>query len=166
VVDEAIVTQPPTIPLALRLAPLALVTLLALALARLDVASPTPGAALACPHPHEREGVLHCECGTPRAMAASIAAREGSSCARLGRGDALRSGAQGRMAGDALARLELPVDLNHADVDELAGLPGIGPTLAARIVAARPFAHVDELLQVEGIGPRRLADLRSRAYVD
>lgn len=165
-VDDTIVTQPHPIPLALRLAPLAFVTLLALALSRLDVASPTPGATLPCPHPHEREGVLHCECSPPRAMAASIALHEGSSCANLGRGDALRSGARGRMAGDALARLELPVDLNHAGVDELAGLPGIGPTLAARIVAARPFAHVDELLRVEGIGPRRLADLRSRAYVD
>jgi hypothetical protein len=156
VVDETIVTQPSTTPPALRFAPLAIVILLALALERLDVASPTLGRPLPCPRPHERDGVLHCECSMPHDPA----------CARIEPGDALWAGTQGRMAGDALARLELPVDLNHAALDELAGLPGIGPITAARIIAARPFAHVDELLRVEGIGPRRLADLRARARVD
>ncbi len=53
------------------------------------------------------------------------------------------------------------VRLNSATVEELERLPGIGPALAARIVAARPFARVDDLLQVPGIGPARLAALRS-----
>ena len=52
------------------------------------------------------------------------------------------------------------VDLNSADVDTLATIPGIGPGLAERIVAFRtangPFASVDELLDVSGITEHRL----------
>ncbi len=52
------------------------------------------------------------------------------------------------------------VDLNAADEATLAELPGIGPTLAERIVAFRtlngPFASVDGLADVAGITPRRL----------
>jgi competence protein ComEA len=55
------------------------------------------------------------------------------------------------------------VDLNLATVMELDALPGIGPVLAARIVAHRqrhgPFASREELLAVRGIGPRLLARL-------
>lgn len=53
------------------------------------------------------------------------------------------------------------VNLNTATADELRQLPGIGPTLAASIIEARPFATVDELLRVRNIGPRRLAALRA-----
>ena len=52
------------------------------------------------------------------------------------------------------------VDINAADADTLATIPGIGPGLAERIVAFRtsngPFASVDELLDVAGITDRRL----------
>jgi competence protein ComEA len=52
------------------------------------------------------------------------------------------------------------VDINAADSDRLASIPGIGPGLAARIVAFRavngPFASVDQLLEVSGITDRRL----------
>lgn len=57
---------------------------------------------------------------------------------------------------------ERRVRLNSASVDELVRLPGVGPELARRIVAARPFASVDELVRVRGIGARTLAALRSR----
>ncbi len=47
------------------------------------------------------------------------------------------------------------VSLNAADAGELETLPGIGPSLAARIVAFRelngPFASADELLDVGGM---------------
>ena len=49
------------------------------------------------------------------------------------------------------------VDLNTAGERELAQLPGLGPTTAARIVEHRreqgPFASPDDLLAVPGIGP-------------
>lgn len=52
------------------------------------------------------------------------------------------------------------VDVNAADADTLATVPGIGPGLAERIVAFRQtngaFASVDELLDVSGITDRRL----------
>jgi DNA uptake protein ComE-like DNA-binding protein len=53
-----------------------------------------------------------------------------------------------------------PLDINHATEPELAGLPGIGPALAARIVAARPFADVDELRRVRGLRRTTLERLR------
>jgi len=56
-----------------------------------------------------------------------------------------------------------PVPLNTATADQLACLPGIGPSLAARIVTFRtahgPFREVKALQQVPGIGPARLARL-------
>ena len=52
------------------------------------------------------------------------------------------------------------IDLNSADEQTLAELPGIGPTLAERIVEFRtlngPFASVDGLADVAGITPQRL----------
>jgi len=52
------------------------------------------------------------------------------------------------------------IDINTADADMLASIPGIGGGLAERIVAFReangPFATVDELLDVSGITDRRL----------
>lgn len=62
-----------------------------------------------------------------------------------------------------------PIDLNRATAAELEGLPGVGPAIAAEIVADRerngPFAAVDDLLRVRGIGPAKLAGLRDRATV-
>jgi len=56
------------------------------------------------------------------------------------------------------------VDVNTADAAELERLPGVGPTLAARIVAHRArrgrFRATDELSQVPGIGPKTLEALK------
>jgi competence protein ComEA len=56
------------------------------------------------------------------------------------------------------------VDLNSADWPEFAQLPGIGETLARRIVEWRKahgaFHSVDQLRQVSGIGAKRLDDIR------
>lgn len=59
-------------------------------------------------------------------------------------------------------RGEARISLNEARASDLERLPGIGPALAQRIVAARPFATLDDLLRVSGIGPARLAALRPR----
>ncbi len=55
------------------------------------------------------------------------------------------------------------VDPNTSPADSLCLLPGIGPALAARIVAAREtgvhFARARDLQAVRGIGPRTVARL-------
>ncbi|MHB9048201.1 MAG: ComEA family DNA-binding protein [Pirellulales bacterium] len=52
------------------------------------------------------------------------------------------------------------VDINKAEWPEFAQLPGIGETLARRIVASRaaegPFLDHEGLQRVRGIGPRTL----------
>lgn len=53
-----------------------------------------------------------------------------------------------------------PLDVNRASEWELARLPGVGPALAARIVAARPFDEVDDLRRVRGLRPAALERLR------
>ena len=57
-------------------------------------------------------------------------------------------------------RAETPVDVNRASEVELTALPGIGPALAARIVAERPFAGIDELRRVRGLRRATLERLR------
>ena len=56
------------------------------------------------------------------------------------------------------------VDINAAEWPELMQLPGIGPTLAKRIVDSRrtagPFADQDDLRRVRGIGPKTLEQIR------
>lgn len=53
-----------------------------------------------------------------------------------------------------------PIDLNTADLYALSALPGIGETLAGRILEYRDlngaFSRPEELLNVEGIGPGKL----------
>lgn len=61
------------------------------------------------------------------------------------------------------------VNINAADAAALEALPGIGPALAARIIAWResegPFGAVDDLLAVSGIGPSVLESLRELVTV-
>jgi competence protein ComEA len=66
----------------------------------------------------------------------------------------------GRMPGAEQLALGGTLELNTASTSELESLPGIGPTLAQRIVEQRPFASVDELLRVPGIGAGRLSAVR------
>ena len=58
------------------------------------------------------------------------------------------------------AQVKFQIDLNRAGWPELAQLPGIGETLARRIVESReshgPFVNHDELDLVRGIGPKKL----------
>jgi competence ComEA-like helix-hairpin-helix protein len=85
---------------------------------------------------------------------------------RLVAGDRVDGDGSGRMRPERLAAWDAPVEINRATVDELASLDGIGPKLAARIVARRPFRTVEEVAQVRGIGWRRLARLRRRLFLD
>ncbi|MEU8517779.1 ComEA family DNA-binding protein [Kitasatospora sp. NPDC048722] len=56
------------------------------------------------------------------------------------------------------------VSLNRATLEQLDTLPGVGPTLAQRILAFRTshgsFRTLDQLRQVSGIGARTYAELR------
>ncbi|MDR2253698.1 MAG: ComEA family DNA-binding protein [Bifidobacteriaceae bacterium] len=55
------------------------------------------------------------------------------------------------------------IAVNSASAEDLTALPGIGPVLAARIVAFReangPFRELADLGEVSGIGPKILAGL-------
>lgn len=56
------------------------------------------------------------------------------------------------------------ININTADEKQLDALPGIGPTLAARIVEYRqangPFKSIEEVKNVSGIGEKRFADIK------
>ena len=69
-------------------------------------------------------------------------------------------GSRGRSPAPAC---QTPLPLNSATADQLACLPGIGPSLAQRIVTFRtahgPFREVKALQQVPGIGPARMTRL-------
>lgn len=55
--------------------------------------------------------------------------------------------------------VSFPVNINTADADTLAALPGIGQVLAERIVAYRrqngSFRAIEEITNVEGIGEKK-----------
>jgi competence protein ComEA len=57
-----------------------------------------------------------------------------------------------------------PVHLNTATLEQLDGLPGVGPVTAQKIVEYRQqhgaFSSVDDLDAIPGIGPARLEQLR------
>lgn len=48
------------------------------------------------------------------------------------------------------------INLNTASQAEIEALPGVGPTLAARIIEARPFTNPADLDRVKGIGPKMI----------
>jgi len=59
-----------------------------------------------------------------------------------------------------------PIDLNTATEAELRTLPGVGPKLAARIIAARPFRTFDDLANIAEMGRKRVEAIRPFAKVD
>lgn len=74
-----------------------------------------------------------------------------------------RAAARRSRASTAAKRPPVPLDPNTAPADSLQLLPGVGPVMAARIVAAREAGAVyrrpEDLLAVKGIGPATLARL-------
>ena len=120
----------------------------------------------------------------PAADAQGVDVKPGE--ASVGRDSALRSDtgarspavspaspAQGRAAAVSVSAkpappprraVTFPLDINSARIEELMALPGIGETLAQRMVEYRKshggFRSVDELRKVRGIGEKRMEQLR------
>ncbi len=59
-----------------------------------------------------------------------------------------------------------PVDLNKASSRQLQSLPGIGPVVAANIIAGRPYHSVEDLLRVNGVGSNVFEKIRPRLMVN
>ena len=57
-----------------------------------------------------------------------------------------------------------PVNINTASAAEFEGLPGIGATMAARIVEYRqkngPFKKIEDLMTIKGIGEKSFLKLK------
>ncbi len=65
----------------------------------------------------------------------------------------------------AVDPIEQQINLNTATAAQLESLPGVGPKLAAEMIAARsqkPFASLADLDQVPGIGPNLLEKIKDR----
>lgn len=105
------------------------------------------------------------------ALAAAGGVRPGTDTTGLNRARVLVDGEQVLVgvpglppAGAGPGQASGPLSLGSATVDQLDGLPGVGPVLAQHIVDFRTarggFRSVEDLRQVNGIGERRFADLR------
>lgn len=62
------------------------------------------------------------------------------------------------------------IELNTATIESLEELPGIGPSMAERIVAYRTevggFSYLDQLMEIPGIGEAKLNGLRPYVSID
>jgi competence protein ComEA len=62
-----------------------------------------------------------------------------------------------------------PININRATEKEFDSLPGVGPVIAARIVAYRktngPFSAVEDLQNVSGIGSAKFAQFKNKIRV-
>ncbi|MFC7090101.1 ComEA family DNA-binding protein [Halomonas salifodinae] len=66
----------------------------------------------------------------------------------------------------ALAQEMAPINVNQADAEMLAELPGIGAAKAQAIIEDReangPFSDPDDLTRVSGIGPATVETMRDQ----
>ncbi len=70
----------------------------------------------------------------------------------------------------AIAQNIAPINVNTADAELLAELPGIGPSRAAAIIEEREnngaFMDADDLTRVSGIGPATVERMRDQVTVE
>ncbi len=69
-----------------------------------------------------------------------------------------------RMEPEKLLIYSIPIELNRATEEELVALPGIGESLAGRIIeyrrVKRGFSSLEELMEVKGIGSKKYERLK------
>ena len=113
------------------------------------------------PTPHERAGLTAQIAMTESATAAARAERAGKRSRKKPRS---RGRAEAAQSPTPDAQPPAPLDVDRASAEELDRLPGVGPALAARIVADREvngaFGSLAALDAVSGVGPtliKRLA---------
>jgi DNA uptake protein ComE-like DNA-binding protein len=75
-----------------------------------------------------------------------------------------------RDAKDATTARSMPmreplINPNTATEEELLALPGVGPVIAGRIVAGRPYRSIEDLMKVDGIGTDKMANIKPRVEV-
>ena len=67
-------------------------------------------------------------------------------------------------------KVELPLHINRASVDDLCALKGVGPKLAEKIIERRnasgPFKNASDLKKVHGIGKKKLENMLQSIIFD
>ena len=58
------------------------------------------------------------------------------------------------------------VDINHASVEQLSYLPGIGEARAKDIIKHRPYTSIEDLKEVSGIGEKTFEKIKPRVKVE
>lgn len=73
-------------------------------------------------------------------------------------------------AGASLAQSVAPINVNTADAELLAELPGIGPSRAEAIIKEREangeFESIDDLTRVSGLGEATVDRMRDQITLD
>jgi competence ComEA-like helix-hairpin-helix protein len=76
----------------------------------------------------------------------------------------------GRISGIKSLSLGIPIGINSAGEEDLAALPGIGETLAGRIVEYREqigrYSSIGQLLNINGLGDKKYSAVRNLVSLD